>query len=335
MTSGNLNFVTLRDAFLSVKSVQDVETIDINERVKRILKPRLQEFFEWKTKSELELKKRYEIEKSYLKSQVAALKLNTRWAKPYLKAARRLTQNEKLSTDPSLVNVFNTLILELTLWGEKGLDIADAVISKDLPREFLKIKNVREYKSVVVVDFNFRGIPSKMGQHYTFGGVADVTFKSYVFNSYEIELIMNELDKSDIEEAFSLVEEMTQDSLAQIKLDIDDILEEGKKEEKEKQKLQSEDINPFSAIFEIFKPEKKIFEKKQDPKEREKELKQKLAKPENYYEKYLRALAEFNAINTCYTIYDVYKKAHGMASFPYGGALEYPKMPDVKFKDIF
>ena len=91
MSSGNLQFVTLRDAFLSAKSPEDVDKIDLNERVKRILKPRVQEFFEWKKRSEQELRKRFEIEKTYLKSQVAALKLQSKWAKPYLKAAEKLT----------------------------------------------------------------------------------------------------------------------------------------------------------------------------------------------------------------------------------------------------
>src|SRR3990167_9207846 len=75
LSSGNLQFVTLRDAFMSIDSVKAVDKLDLNERVKRILKPRVQEFFEWKKRSEIELKNRFEIEKTYLKSQVDALKL--------------------------------------------------------------------------------------------------------------------------------------------------------------------------------------------------------------------------------------------------------------------
>ena len=51
----------------------------------------------------------------------------------------------------------------------------------------------RDYFSCVLVDFRFRGIPSKSGQHYLFGGRADVIFKAYSLNSEEIEKIDEEL----------------------------------------------------------------------------------------------------------------------------------------------
>ena len=40
-----LDFVTIRDAFMSAGSLKDVEKIDLNDRGKRILKPRVGEFF--------------------------------------------------------------------------------------------------------------------------------------------------------------------------------------------------------------------------------------------------------------------------------------------------
>ena len=52
MMAQDLQFVTLRDAFMTVKTLKDVDKIDLNDRVKRILKPRLAEFLEWKTRSE-------------------------------------------------------------------------------------------------------------------------------------------------------------------------------------------------------------------------------------------------------------------------------------------
>jgi len=83
-----LNFVTIRDAFLYAKDSKQVDTIDLNDRVKRILKPRLEEYNKWKEYSERELRKRFNIERSYLKSQVGALKLYADWTKPYLVAAQ-------------------------------------------------------------------------------------------------------------------------------------------------------------------------------------------------------------------------------------------------------
>jgi len=206
LSSGNLQFVTLRDAFMAVNSVDEVDKLDLNERVKRILKPRVQEFFEWMKRSEQELKKRYEIEKIYLKSQINALKLNARWAKPYLKAAVQLTSNEELSRSASLVTAFNTILLQLTLIGRDEIDIKSLVTAKKIPREFKKMeKNIRKYYSVVVLDFNFRGIPSKTGQHYTFGGLAEVEFKAYALNDEELMLLKDKLSDSDLNSALKLV----------------------------------------------------------------------------------------------------------------------------------
>src|SRR3989338_5588534 len=47
MTAGQLAFVTLSDAFLVVKDEKAVDKLDLNDRVKRILKPRIQEFNFW------------------------------------------------------------------------------------------------------------------------------------------------------------------------------------------------------------------------------------------------------------------------------------------------
>src|SRR3989344_621862 len=87
-------FQTLLHAFLAIKdeSLKDDNgnEIDLNDMIKRILRPRIQEFNIWLGQSEKELRKRYELEKSYLKSQVNSLKLYARWAKPYLRAAQQL-----------------------------------------------------------------------------------------------------------------------------------------------------------------------------------------------------------------------------------------------------
>tara|TARA_Y100000034_G_scaffold90552_1_gene109112 strand:- start:677 stop:2152 length:1476 start_codon:yes stop_codon:yes gene_type:complete len=332
MSAGNLNFVTLRDAFLSAESVSQVDKIDLNERVKRILKPRLQEFFEWKKRSESELRKRFEIEKTYLKSQTDSLKLNARWAKPYLKAAEQLNQSTELASNPALVNIFNTVLLELTILCKSPLDVEQAVVDKDLPNDFKKIRKLRTYNSVVVVDFSFRGIPNKAGQHYVFGGKADVKFRGYALNDEEIELLRAKLSDSDLEDSLRLVQGMTDDSLAQLKLDIEEFLPDEVEKAKEKQE---DDINPFSALFSFVKPKKK---EKKDDKEKEKENIEKLKKKgvvrDKYPELYIRRLAEAEAINKCYTVFDVYKKAHGMASLPFMEDVEIEN-PRSKAEEVF
>lgn len=315
LSSGNLQFVTLRDAFLVVNSPEEVDKIDLNERVKRILKPRIQEFFEWKKISELELRKRYEIEKTYLKSQVDSLKLQTRWAKPYLRAAEKLTQNEKLEGNAAIVTAFNTILLQLTLMGKRSVDVTrSATMGRyeraTLPEDFKKIaKKIREFYSIVIIDFKFTGIPSKIGQHYSFGGRAEIEFKAYALNNDEIDLLKYKLNESDLEYALKLVQGMTDDSLKQLQIDIDELLEEKKKEKKK------EDVNPFSGIFDFIK----IKKEKEDDKTKMERLKEKGIKKDSYAEAFVRNVGIATAMDFTFLVYDILKKNYGMASVPYGG----------------
>ena len=305
LSAGNLQFVTLRDAFMAAKSPEDVDDMDLNDRVKRILKPRIQEFFEWKKRSEIELKKRYEIERTYLKSQVSALKLYTRWAKPYLRAASQLEQKD--TKNPALVTAFNTIILQLTLLGKKEVKFEEAIYSKELPRAFEHVKLKRKYYSCVLVDFYFRGIPQRVSQqaHYVFGGRVEVTFKGYALNEDELKMLEKKLDESDFNEALRLVEATTTESLAQLQSDLDYFLSEEKKgEEKEKK---GEDINPFSALL-------GLGGKKEEKKKEEKKILK--IRPDDYTESVLRKLAEKKSKVTTFGVFDVYKKSHGMASYP-------------------
>ena len=302
-----LMFATLRDAFMAAKSVEDVDKMDLNERVKRILKPRLAEFFQWKERSEAELRKRFEIEKSYLKSQVGALKLYSRWARPYLKAAEELMMKEKLK-EPALVKAFNTLILELCLLGKEKINVDKEVDAGNLPRNFRNKKWKRNYYSCVLVDFSFRGIPSRTpAGHYLFGGKAEVSFKAFALNDDELKLLEKELEKKDIEESLKLVETITEESLSQITKDVEHFL--GKEEKGEKEK--KEESKP--SFLKLFKTEKKETEIEKD----------------SYAESLIREVAERKAADTCFKIYDTYKKAHKMPSFT-APEWEYPPRWKVK-----
>jgi len=328
MLAQDLNFVTIRDAFMFASSLENVDKMDLNDRVKRILKPRLAEFLKWKELSERELIKRYEIEKTYLKSQVNALKLYTRWAKPYLSATLRLEQKEP-GTSPDIVTAFNTIRLELTLFGKSKFKFEDAIYNKKLPDSFRKIKLKRAYYSCVLIDFYFRGIPQRVGQHYVFGGRAEVIFRAYALNEEEINMLKKKLDESDLKDALKLVSGTTEESLAELQEDIDYFL----KEEKERAKLEVkeesfEDVNPFAALL-------GLGGKKEEKKEEKKEIKE--IKPDNYAEKMARDLAEVEARERCFYLFDVYKKAHGMASHPgeyMGFEPEYQKPKFSKFFGI-
>jgi hypothetical protein len=212
--------------------------------------------------------------------------------------------------------VFNTLLLELTLLGKKKIKVIDAVLEKELPQSFSKIKFKRDYYKCVLVDFIFRGIPQRVTQqqHFAFGGLADVTFKAYVLNDDELKLLQQELDKSDIHDSFALVEGITDESLKELQQDIDYFLNEKNAEEEEKEKKKSNNINPFSALFGIGEKKEKNKEKSQGKDSNKKEMKIENIKKESYVEKHIREFAEEKAKEDCDSVFNTYKKAHGMVT---------------------
>lgn len=314
MALGQSGFVTLLDAFLASKDEEHAKSLDLMDRVKRILIPRIAEFNIWLKQSEQELRKRYELEKAYLKSQVNSLKLYSRWAKPYLKAAYDLESKDG-GRDPALVKTFNTIVLNLVLVGKKEIKVKDAAMEGILPKEFAKdnfIKKLRKYYSCVVVELLFRGIPQRISQqsHYTFGGKAEVTFKAYALNEDELNKLNKELEKSDIGDALTLIDGTTEESLGQIQDEINFFLEEKDKEEKEKKVKDTS--NPFLALFGYYDKKEG---KSEAPKKKEDDSDKPIRKDDWIEKTHLRPLAEEGAIATAMSLFDIYKKSHQMASF--------------------
>jgi len=320
MALGQAGFQTLMDAFLVVndESLKDEkgQEIDLNERVKRILRARIMEFNHWLVQSEAELRKRYNLEKTYLRSQVNALKLYSRWAKPYLKAAQDLEAGER-GREPALVKAFNTILLEMTLLAKRKIKAQEEAKAGNLPNDFQKLKT-KDYYLCVLVSFRFRGIPQRASaqqSHYVFGGRAEVSFKAYALNEDELKMIDEELEESDMNDALKLIEGTTTESLEQLQGEIDFFLDEKDVEETiSTEKKEEESSNPFKALIGGYN---KSEEKSKDKKEGDSKKKEKtVLRAESWAEKeYIRKFAEGQAKGTAFTLFDVYKKAHGMASF--------------------
>jgi hypothetical protein len=308
--ASQFDYTTLIDAFMIANSPKEASDMDLNERVKRILEARLAEFLDWRNRSEKEIRQRYEIEKTYLKSELASLKLYTRWAKPYLKAAAELEQTPS-GRRPEIVKAFNTIRLELALLGKRPVDIEGSITAHELPAEFRKIKDrlKRKYYACIAIDFNFRGIPQRIGQGYVYGGRTEVTFKAYALNDDEITMLKDKFDETDVADALKLVETATGESLGQIQTDINFFLEEKPKEPKKEEK--PENVNPFLALFGIGKKKEETEKKTEAP---EKPVPIKEIKPDSHQEALLRKIAVRNAQEACFNIFDIYKKAHGMPS---------------------
>ncbi len=310
MLTQDLQFVTLRDAFMfcedrSLKGPGGKE-IDLNDRVKRILKLKIDEYLRWKEYSEKELRKRYEVEKAYLKSQVASLRLYTKWARPYLIAAQKLGMKEFKTKaglpTPDIVTAFSNMQMQLTLIGKKKID------PRSVHTRYARMRFKHEIYSCLEIEFRFRTIPRSLraegGSHYLHSGTIDIFFRPYAFTEQDIE----DLERLEAVRDLDLVEDLTELSLAELQEDLDTYLREPeKKEEKEKKKFKWPFGNMFSGFREnISAPMKEVF----------KGLKIAVVpEKEGYTLKEIRKYAGEKALDTCLITYDVFKKSHGMTTW--------------------
>jgi len=305
------SFVTLIDAFMKANNLKDLESIDLNDRVKRLLQQRVGEFDDWMKESEKELRKRYEIEITYLKSQVNSVHLYARWVKPYLRAARQLEQNA--TSTAALVTAFNTTIFELTLLGQSEYKPEDEVNRGDLPSNF-KSSKLRKYIPLIVIELKFRSIPERAGQQgYGFRGRTELSFNSYALNKEEIEILKKEVEKDDIGDVLTLIEGSTKESLDQLKDDIDSFINERDNKDKivSKDSNNVDDTNPFSSLFSIFKSSGK----KESSNYNEDDMMNKEIMKDTDLEKVIRSQAILKARAECQKFYGLFKKNFGMPAF--------------------
>jgi len=304
----NFDYVTLIDAFMAADSLSAVSKIDLNERVRRILEQRYSEYERWLVESERELKKRFEIERIYLRSQVNSLNLYARWAKPYFRAARQLEQNSEYSAD--VVNGFNTAVFELVLLAQGKYDPQKDIDSGVFPRGILT-KKTRKYTDCCLIEFRFRSIPDRSDQKggYSFRGKVDIVFTSFALNNEELAILKDEVKKDDFGDVFSMIEGATTESLQKLREDIDEFLNDAKEitwsGASEESKKNDNDINPFSALF--------SFTKKEGD---EKSVPKGSVAKDSFWEGIIRSQAILSARINCRKLYDTYKKVHGMPAFP-------------------
>ena len=321
--AAELGFTTLREAFMMANSQDDLEKMNkdeegglINDQVMRILIPRLSEFLKWADYSEKELRKRFSIEKNYLKSQVETIKLYSAWMKPYLVAAEKLRQ-KGFEKNAAMVNAFSTSMFELELLAKQGIKVDDVYGGK--------YKAKRGYNKVLIVGMEFRGhvsqrVTQKGDYGFGMGGKVDMVFECYSLNDEELSAVWKLLEKSDMEKSLEFSADVAGDALRELKEDLDYFLtskeDKAKKDEEiergEEAKKKSVDVNPFAALLGIGVKKKK----KSKPKDEEIILAAEDIKVDNFVEKMMRAKAAQDAADSLYLVYDVYKKAHQMASAP-------------------
>ena len=293
-------FVTLIDGFMAAEDESlkyKGSELDLNERVKRIIQQKIMEFNIWVKESEKELRKRYEIEKLYLKSQVNTVKLYARWAKPYLRAARALEQGD-FSKNVNLVNAFGSASLELTIMGQGNVPVSDLIDQGAVDKIFRKVE--KRFYAIIILELSYGGTPERTQQGNTFKGYVEAKFTSYALSKDEIKILKEEMEKDDFGEVFKQIEGATTDSLEKLQADLDYFLDE-KKENKEEKKEESND--PFTALFSLFKSEKKDDKDKKD--------KPKITS-DSEIEKAMRSVFLIESRRNCQKMYESFKKSKGL-----------------------
>ena len=295
LSRGDLQFVTLRDAFFQANSLKDVSKLDVNNRVATILKKKLGEYDHWRISSEIELRKRYSIEKNYLKSQVDSLRLYTKWAKPYLRAAQKLGMKEFMTPaglpSPDIVAAFNNMQMELKLFAKSEIKPSNVFDS------YKKVKFKDKIYACIETEFKFRTAPqvARSGQstHYAHMGIIDIIFRAYGLTGEDI----SDIEKAEVFEDMDLVDQLTDVSLKAMQADIDHYLE-GDKEEKTKR---NEFPNPLKGAQELFSPLKKVkipaFSSRG---------------ASSYQVNTVLSEAKSASLKNLLVVYDVFKKSHGM-----------------------
>ena len=313
--STKLEFVTLRDALMAAKKPDDIENMDLNKRVKRIAESRLEEYLHWRDAYEKDLRQRKKIELSYLKSQVDSLKLYARWAGPYLKAAQMIGFKDIKRKSPELIQAFDQSMINLTIRGYKTAFYYQAKLTPEgLP---IKIKVPPQLKgkkrdnwirlnmgpkayAVIEVNFDYKTKPVNVGYPgkgmYRFSGVCDIYFNGYAFSEEDFK----ELNHLEDEEALKFIEGLATESLGTLREDLEKYL------------------NEFEG------KEVKIEEKKEIKTKPKKEVKNR-RRILTGKEKIAYDLAKTKAAEDIYTVFDIFKVAHGLNSF----GLKIPPKPDI------
>ncbi len=345
--AAQLNFITLRDSFMIVpvhewyksdadskkiseikdKAIENVKKMDLTEVVKRILGPRVKEFIDWIYLSEKELKMRYNVEKSYLKAQNDALKVYTKWARPYLIAANKLMPVEyedmlKKHAELGLGSAatpssFHSVQMYLELLGTKAAKVEVVNMPGYIKKELAlseERKNDMPF-TAIEVRMAFRGAPvtvvgARQERGYGFTGKKVFMFVGYALQKKHVDL----LKEFKEDEILDFVDDMTKHSLEAMSNDLDKYMKE-EKEEKKEEKKQLKFAIPFPKfIKETFGTIKKFQMQAQGI---YKSLPKSVRGGKDAWNMArLMLVAEENAKKGSFKVYDVFKKQHGMPTPP-------------------
>ncbi len=310
-----IGFVILPDLFFKVnpkngskgveKEVKALSEEGINARVRSVLQQKLMQYYLWKERTGKELEWRRNFVLKSMSQTYHSIKMYTHWLKPYLKNIRKLQMAGIES--PDLVTAFETSYIDLELFCIKDKYEAET------PMGFVERKFTK-YFPCIRVKFNYITRPEMaFQQEYQHKGAVHagrttIELEAYVLTKEQLDQYKIKREEEDLELIKSVevsVESLGEELFKYLK-EAGEM--EGKKEKKKKkgQEFAQGMLEPFVGIFKGFgelfgglAPGKKEEGKKMTEFEKEQE---KIA---------AESLVKLNL----FTLYDVFKKAHGMMSW--------------------
>jgi len=240
-----VGFTILPDLFFRVmiKEGESVDTkvdvLEFNEKVKEVLKRKLNQYYEWKRRTFRELKTRRLFTLKYVRQNYDTIKLYIDWIKPYLVHIRRLQGKEK-TWDEDLIGAFEGSLVEIEILAWK------------------KVSGNKKYKGVIVINWDHRTKPA-MSFHaeYQRGpihiGRTIITMRAYAWTDDQIKNYKDMRADEDmgilssIDSSIKAAIDSLGDELKQYLMEAGEAFEK-KKEEKEKPK-EGGLLEPFDALL--------------------------------------------------------------------------------------
>ena len=105
------------------QEVDEGSVKEFNKVVRTVLKRKLYQYINWKTKSEKELKSRRRFQLQYLRQHWTVIQLYMAWVKPYLKTIKRMGHSEGHMDSPDIINAFDATKVEIEILAKKPLDL--------------------------------------------------------------------------------------------------------------------------------------------------------------------------------------------------------------------
>ncbi|MBI4155508.1 hypothetical protein HY498_05495 [Candidatus Woesearchaeota archaeon] len=255
-----VGFVTLPDLFFKIraKNATDVDNAikkleGINRKVKEVLARKLFQYYQWKERTEVELKNRKNFLLKYMRQHYHTMKEYISWIKPYLLNIRKL-QLQGTTKEPEVVMAFETSKIELELIAYTTIDYR---VTEPATEEVYK-EEFKNYFPVLKIKFSSTTIPQisfqEEGQRGAIHlGSTEITIEAFVAKKEQIDEYVESKATEELE-LLSSINSAMDSMMDEIKKYLKEAGETFKDEESKKEEKEAEGIlSPFKQVFEGFK----------------------------------------------------------------------------------